>query len=472
MKLLKAIGLTVLILCLCVCCFAACDDKDQSDKIFENVSFENAVVHYNGEAHEIIVSGDLPEGTIVTYENNEAVEEGVYNATATLKKGDITKTLSATLTVKEPTAEQVVLARQNTVNQDKNYFDYRYKLEGQLQMLGIEGSVNGIYTGQYRENKATGDFGFKRTTEGALLLDSVKYVYGKGNQLVTLKMDSDGSVKKVYVETVDEQNETFVHKPIEQFVNGISKEEIENISVSSDIPGYKYKAMLKLTSKNVYVQNILKAVSNLGTTVSLKGVEIPNLANGIQLYFNYGKGGYIDEFFVSINITVPIKMAKASITLSYEQQGATDVLQIPQDSGFMIEDADINTAVQDFNNAMLSLKTSDAYSIDVAASNDFDPSWKIAATVDKYAARLYKNTVNSDIYFNHSYTYKAHHEDDGAETYKYTLGNVIGDDAGVYLVSRKGKNTVTLVDGTYTADTQFDYLSSMVIIDADNVDCI
>jgi hypothetical protein len=76
------------------------------------------------------------------------------------------------------------------------------------------------------------------------------------------------------------------------------------------------------------------------------------------------------------------------------------------------------------------------------------------------------------VYFNHSYEYKAHHETDGAETYKYTLGNVIGDDAGVYLVSRKGSNSVDEAEGSYSADTQFDLLTSMAKINAADVDCI
>ena len=469
---LKKILCAVLLCLLCVAVFAACNDETNPDEFYAGVSFDSATVHYNGEAHQLVVTGTLPEGTTVTYENNAATEEGVYTAKALLQNGSVTKQLEATLTIKEPTPEQVVQARANTVSSNKQWFDYQYKLVGQFSLLGLEGSLEGIYTGKYREDKQTGNFGFNRTTSGELLIDSEKYVYSKGNQLITLKMDGNGAVKKVYVETVDEQNETFVHKPIEALINNIHKENIEKISISSDVPGYKYKAELKLTSDNPYVQGLLSSISSLGTTISLKGVEIPNLANGIQLYFNYGKGGVIEEFFVAINVTIPVKGASASITLSYEQHGATQALQIPQDSSFIIEDADIAETVQSFNSAMLTLKADDAYSLDVSATNNLDPSWKINATVDKYNARLYKNTNGSDVYFNHSYEYKAHHETAGAETYKYTLGNITGSDAGVYLVSRKGSNTVTAVEGEYSADTQFDYLISMAIIDPSTVDCI
>lgn len=443
-----------------------------ADEVFADVTFADATVHYNGEPHQLAVGGTLPEGTTVTYENNGKVEEGAYTVKATLSKNGAVKELTAKLTIKEPTAEQVVEARANTVSQSKQWFDYQYKLSGELSVLGFGGSVEGVYVGQYREDKDAGEFVFKRTTSGELLWDSEKYVYSKGNQLVTLKMDDDGSIKKVYNETVDEQSETFVHKPIEEFINNIKKDDIEKIAISSDVPGYKYKANLKLTSDNPYVQKLLGAVGNLGASISLKGVEIPNLANGIQLYFNYGKGGRIDEFYVSINVTVPVAAAKASVSLSYEQNSASDALQIPQDSSFLINDADITAFVQEFNGAMLSLKNDDAYSLDVSATNDFDPSWKVSATTDRYTAKLYKNTDGSEVYFNHSYEFKAHHETDGAETYKYTLGNVTGDEAGVYIVSRKGNNQVSAANGTYSADTQFDYLASMAILNADYVDCI
>ncbi len=471
MKRTIALILALMFVLGAVACGPAAPAGPTADEVFADVTFTDTVVHYNGEAHQLAVE-NLPEGATVTYENNGATEEGEYTVKAILSKDGLRKELNAKLTVKEPTAEQVVKARDNVVDDNKQWFDYQYKLLGQLSVLGIEGAVDGVYTGQYREDKSTGEFGFKRTTAGDLLIDSTKYVYSKGNQLITLKMDDDGSIKKIYNETVDELDETFVHKPIEALVNSISKENIEKISISSDVPGYKYKADVRLSSDNQYVQKLLDSVAGLGTTVSLKGVEIPNIANGIQLYFNYGKGGRIEEFFVSINVTVPVKVAQASITLSYEQHGAVSALQIPQDSNFITDDADINAAVEEFNGAMLALKDSDAYSLDVSAVNDFDPSWRISATVDKYNARLYKNTDGTEVYFNHSYEYKTHHETDGAETYKYTLGNVIGDEAGVYIVSRKGSNNVSPAEGTYSADTQFDYLAAMAIIDPANVDCI
>lgn len=444
-----------------------------ADQFFAGVTFEDAIFNFNGSAHSIEVGGTVPAGTEIEYQGNTATDEGTYQAKATLKNGDYVKTMSATLTVVEPTAEQVVAARANTVSQTEQGFDYRYRLAGQLSVLGFEsGEAEGIYTGQYRENKTTGEYTFKRSTSGLLLIDSVKYAYSKGNQRIVVKVDDDGSVKKIYNETVDEQASLFVHKPMEELVNHIAKENIQKIERSSEVAGYKYKAELKFTSGNVYIDKVLAGVSSLGTTVSIKGAEIPNLANGIQLYFNYGAGDRIEDFYVAIDLSITVKAVKTGIRLSYEQNGAKGALQVPTDENFIVDGAGVAAKVQLLSDALQSLKTEDAYSLDISAKNELDPSWKILATVDKYEGRLFKNTKDGQVSFNHSYEFKAHHEEDGAETYKYTLGNVVGDEAGVYLVSRKGKNEVAPAKGTFTADTQFDLLTSMAVFDADSVDCI
>jgi hypothetical protein len=47
------------------------------------ITFANATVNYDGEAHSIYISGNLPSGVTVTYEGNEQTAAGVYTVTAT-----------------------------------------------------------------------------------------------------------------------------------------------------------------------------------------------------------------------------------------------------------------------------------------------------------------------------------------------------------------------------------------------------
>lgn len=54
-------------------------------KEFEGVTFPNKTVTYNGSEFSVTVEG-LPYGADVQYANNKAIDAGVYNATATIKK--------------------------------------------------------------------------------------------------------------------------------------------------------------------------------------------------------------------------------------------------------------------------------------------------------------------------------------------------------------------------------------------------
>ena len=66
----------------------------------DGIKFENITYIYRGTEREILLKGDLPAGTKVTYSNNRHTEVGVYEATATISGGNYeTLTLRATLTI-------------------------------------------------------------------------------------------------------------------------------------------------------------------------------------------------------------------------------------------------------------------------------------------------------------------------------------------------------------------------------------
>lgn len=46
------------------------------------ITFENGSVTYDGEAHSLAISGTLPDGVTVTYEDNDKVNAGTYTVTA------------------------------------------------------------------------------------------------------------------------------------------------------------------------------------------------------------------------------------------------------------------------------------------------------------------------------------------------------------------------------------------------------
>ena len=64
------------------------------------ITFENKKVMYTGGEKNILISGELPEGTQIQYTNNKGTEVGEYNAVATLTNPNYnSKTLRAILTI-------------------------------------------------------------------------------------------------------------------------------------------------------------------------------------------------------------------------------------------------------------------------------------------------------------------------------------------------------------------------------------
>ena len=94
---IKIIAMIMLILPLAFM-LSACGDNDL--KTFENITFTNQTVDYDGQEHEIVLNGELPQGVNVVYENNKGTNAGVYNAKATLTlEGYKTLELTAKLTI-------------------------------------------------------------------------------------------------------------------------------------------------------------------------------------------------------------------------------------------------------------------------------------------------------------------------------------------------------------------------------------
>ena len=70
----------------------------------EGITFSGKKFVYTGKPHSIYISGTIPEGVKVEYENNTATETGVYNATATLSGiGYTTLVLNATFEINSVT---------------------------------------------------------------------------------------------------------------------------------------------------------------------------------------------------------------------------------------------------------------------------------------------------------------------------------------------------------------------------------
>lgn len=435
---------------------------------FQGISFDDATVDFDGKEHEIFASG-VPEGATVEYSNNKAVNDGTYNATATIKKdGYETLTLNAKLTIKM-TADAVVAAKDAAMENSVQNYDFNIHLAGTINVSGFSGTANANYDGKYRYNADTNALSFHRVTSGALIYDSNEYIYNSGSNKIKIVANEDGVAKKLSVVPKEEVELNLLNIP---FVEVIKHTQANNLSGITKLSSgkYAYKANLALASDNIYLNKILTMLGKLGATIDFKDVEFSNPANGIDFYFNMNSDKTsLTDYKYAAKISFPIKGVGVTLDLIYEQNANNSIIKIPSVNGFITTENGKKNELTIIDKAIDKVKNANTYSLNVEAKNEFDPGWNVSATTDKYIATLFKNTTDGRVDFNHSYEYKAHHEEDGKENYKYTLANL--KDGTTHLVSRKGSNVIMPVENV-SVDDRFDYLLSVAGLGAGGIDCI
>lgn len=144
MKLLKVFALIVFVLPIAFM-LSACGGDDL--KTFENITFTNQTVDYDGQEHEIVLNGELPQGVNVIYENNKGTNAGVYNAKATLTLEGYKKLeLTAKLTI-------------NKLNYDMSgaqwNYENAYTYNGNEQSVAVVNLPQGVTVKQYQNNTKT-----------------------------------------------------------------------------------------------------------------------------------------------------------------------------------------------------------------------------------------------------------------------------------------------------------------------------
>lgn len=456
----------IITMCALLCaCLTACNS---GDKEFEGLTFSDETITYDGQEHVLTVK-NLPSGATAVYKSNKGTDIGEYYATVTVsQEGFVTKTMSAKLVIL-PSADMLVAARAKAKDASEQNYDFYLNLAGTVNALGICETANANYDGKYRFNASTGDYKFRRQTSGLLLFDSTEYIYTQNNAKIKVVSNEKGEVKRTSVLPNEDEGLDLINIPFVSFVNGIKESNINRIELSGK-SDYKYVATIAFQSDNENVSALLEKIERLGTRVNLKDVSFTN-PMGIKLFFNIDKTRKLVDFKMSADVSFPVKGVTATIKLTYFQKENNSKIVVPSIDGLIVGKDAIRNEMDIVDKAIEDLKNSTAYSIDLDAENEFDPAWNITATVDKYIARMYKNTdaETGRIDFNHSFEYKAHTDTDDKDTFKFTVGNIKTGE--VYRISRKGTNTNTLLDEV-SADGQFDFLTSIAKVKYTDVDCI
>lgn len=127
------------------------DDSPQNEEqnTFVNISFASQTLDYDGQEHELLIAGTLPEGANILYQNNVATNAGRYNATATISlEGYETLILHAELTI-------------NKIDYDMTNAHWEYNTQneyvynGSAQSVEVVGLPQGVTVNRYTNNTAT-----------------------------------------------------------------------------------------------------------------------------------------------------------------------------------------------------------------------------------------------------------------------------------------------------------------------------
>lgn len=360
-----------------------------------------------------------------------------------------------------PTASEIVAARKSVVDADTENYDFFLNIAGTLEIAGVSQTANANYEGKYRLDRSTDELAFYRETSGLLLYDSQEYITRENDNRLTIKMNEDGEVTKAYASSDAEDELTLINLPFVALIDALGADNITDIAINDNTEiDRKFVANMQFSSDNASVSNLLDILQAQGTSVDIKDATFTNPQGGVKLYFDMVEGGKLTDFEFSFDVAFPVKGVPVSITVSYSQDASDTQIVIPSTEGFITDKAQFAQELDTIADSIEALKAEEVYSVEMTATNDFDPAWNKLAITDSYQAVLLKNQNG----FNHSYKYDT--ADDG--NFEFVIGNIA--DGTVYI--RNSEDEVETITGQ-SADSAFDSLVSPVAtVTADDIACI
>ena len=276
-------------LCLFGCwAFVACGGNDNPPEpslaVITGVTFEDRTFAYDGTEKKIEVTGDIPDGVTVVYENNTAMDAGTYQAKATLT-GDAYQTLVLTATLTITDSRPAITG----VTFDGATFAY----DGTEKKIEVTGNIPDGVTVAYENNTAT-DAG---TYQAKAKLTADAYQ--------TLTLTATLKIEKAVVTGVTFDGATFTYDGTEK-----------TIEVTGDIPdgvtpSYEknkgtnagtYKAKVTLTGKNYQTKElsatlVINPAEIVGITLAGKSVEYDTQEHSLAIVGNVPGGVYVKYLY-------------------------------------------------------------------------------------------------------------------------------------------------------------------------------
>lgn len=445
MKKLFALSLALILLLSSVSLLSACGGKETPP--------DETTAQTTPSGDPVTQPGTTPSGDPVT-------QPGTTPSGDPVTQPETEKPAPTTLTAAEAAA-----AIEKTMSDPLQRYAFVLTLDGTINYKDYSKTMTGKISGDVQYDRTNDVFSYKKVTEGSLISPQTTYAYSKDTDRITVALNSKGALANASVLPTDKQDPLTTASPFIAIVRAMDEKNVADLKKETS-GEYGWSCRMILASDNALLQKAFGQIEGLGLLLTVGKVELDNPDGGVTLFFNVNGDGRLTDYTMSTKVRVPFaENASVVLTLTYTQSKAEGDVKVQVPDNILFDKAAIAAELKTLADAYAALKGDNTYSLSLKARNEFDPGWNKLAIVDQMTSTLYKNGSA----FNNSFTYKSHTEEDGKESYKYTIGNI--QDGSVWLVSRKGSNKYEKTDA-YTADERFDYLTDVILPDVSEIKCL
>ncbi len=300
------------------------------------------------------------------------------------------------------------LARNNTIGEEVEGYDYDYTLNVDIGYLGAK--MTGKTIGETKYNSKTDDVTFydEHVNSGALFYDGSKYQIKKGIELHEVALDETDNVNSYKITTVDDDYK-YDSSSFAKAIFEYSDDKLKSISPTSTVneyqldTGFNFSEGLSIVGK--YINHPI-VESILGTLPST------SVKTGMYVTFSNDK---LSTYRYEMKIDVSNIQMNLVYNLTFKNIGQAPNITPKVFNNTYVTKDDVKNAKQGIENIIASYKSLEhsSYDFKVKTAVSYPNKNDINATIDGFTKR---KVTSDEVYFLNDYEIDTDHEN--ADLYK------------------------------------------------------
>ncbi len=301
-----------------------------------------------------------------------------------------------------------VLARNNTIGEEVDGYDYDYTLNVDIGYLGAK--MTGKTIGETKYNSKTDDVTFydEHVNSGALFYDGSKYQIKKGIELHEVALDENDNVNSYKITTVDEDYK-YDSSSFAKAIFEYSDDKLKSISPTSTVneyqldTGFNFSEGLSIVGK--YINHPI-VESILGTLPST------SVKTGMYVTFSNDK---LSTYRYEMKIDVSNIQMNLVYNLTFKNIGQAPSITPKVFNNTYVTKDEVKNAKQGIENIITSYKSLEhsSYDFKVKTAVSYPNKNDINATIDGFTKR---KVTSDEVYFLNDYEIDTDHKN--ADLYK------------------------------------------------------